>query len=162
MQKGKVGSVSIVVRQNPHYIPSLTKDWLVIDAGTCVGQFDNEAEANAHCETIVEGKPKREESTLSRYQELKNEYRNTPRKEIKKRRELKAELKLIKAQEGHTKEKTQAKQVKKVETTTETKESPLTEAYKVLLPKTYHYHKKTSSHPGRRGRCTCKEGADNE
>lgn len=128
---------SIVVRKNPHYIDSLTKGWLVIESGTCVGQFDSEAEANTHCDKLIAEKPEREESGLNRLQELKNEYRTTPKKEIKKRRQLKAEIALRKTQEGQTKEKVKTKQVKKVETTTEVK------------AKTFHYHK------GRRGRCNC-------
>jgi len=96
----------VVVRRNPGYNPNLVKEWLVINAGACVGQFDDKSEADAHCEKVIGKLPKKpSEIKLSRRHELKNELRNTPRKEIKKRRQIKAELEVLKAQEGRTKEK---------------------------------------------------------
>ncbi len=133
--------LSIVVRKNPHYMDFLTKNWLVIEGGTCIAQFDDEKEANTHCDKLIDAKPKQDESNLSRLQELKNELRTTPKKEIKKRRELKTEIGLAKTHEGQTKEKSKTKRVKKVETTTEVKAKTKG-----------HYHK------GRRGRCSCAEG----
>lgn len=143
---------SIVVRRNPGYNANLKKEWLVLKAGACVGEFDDRAEAIALLEKVISELPKRPERSLSRVQELQQELCNTPRNERKHRKQLKAEIKIIKAQEGHEKEKSKERRVKKVETTTEAKKSPLQEAYDVLLPKTTHYHKK------RRGRCNREKG----
>lgn len=150
----KVGTnETVVVRRNPGYNSLLTKEWLVINAGACVGQFDNESEANTYRDEVVEQLPKREERQLTRTQELREALRITPKKEVKKRRQFKAELQLIKTAEAREKETKQEKRVKTVvEEMTEAKESPLSEAYKVLLPKKFHYHK------GRRGRCKCETG----
>jgi len=145
MKRGAEGSV--VVRRNPGYNPNLDKEWLVLHAGVCVGEFDKRSEADALCAKVIEGLPTSQESGLSRRQELKNEYRATPKREIRKRRELRAELDLIKAQEAQAKEKGKTKRVKKVV------EYLCDEHAKA---KTFHYHK------GRRGRCSCERGADNE
>lgn len=113
----------VVVRRNPEYNPNLTKDWLVINVGTCVGEFDSKKEAETHRDKVSGNLPKISEVKLNRKQELKNELRNTPKKEIKKRRQIKAELELLKTQDGRTKAKTREKK------------SALSEAYDVLLPK---------------------------
>ncbi len=93
----------VVVRRNPEYNSNLTKEWLVINSGTCVGEFDSKEEAETHRDKVIGTLSKSSETKPSRRQELKNELRNTPKKEIKTRRQIKAELELLKAQEGRTK-----------------------------------------------------------
>lgn len=172
----KVGTEgTVVVRKNPGYNPKLTKEYLVLNAGTCVGEFDSKAEAETYCAKIIGELPKHEDSGLSYRQQLQYAYRSTPKKEVSKRRELKNELQLIKAQEAQQSGKTRRALKKGLDAAKKGQlvparedyskyvkngKSPLTEAFEILLPKakTFHYHKKSSSHPGRRGRCTCKEG----
>lgn len=78
---------------------------------------------------------------------LYEEFYTSTRRENRLKKQEKAEAKIVESKgqrrvKGLAPRNTTVKPEKK-------EESPLTEAYKVLLPKTYHYHK------GRRGRCSC-------
>ena len=89
-----------------------------------------------------------------RYRKMYEDYLEEP---IYPKRSYEEWLRMKKYFEEREKEKGREKRVETVvEETTETKaeKSPLTEAYEVLLPKKFHYHK------GRRGRCKCEAGAD--
>jgi len=166
----KVGTEgSVVVRKNPGYNPKLTKEYLVLNAGTCVGEFDSKSDAETYCAKVIDELPKHEDSGLSYRQQLQYAYRSTPKKEVRKRRELKAEIALLKAQEAQTKEKGKTKKLiaKGLEEAKQGKLVNAKEDYSKRVKKEVKYfceeHVKAKTfhyHIGRRGRCSCKTGDD--